>query len=189
MITWLPRDSYVVVHMYITSPSALDVTIYRNDIPTGLHLMTPSALAVTIYSDYIPFGFALDNRKFPSCYYKYIHLMITWLVRDSNVLINMSITYDVNSVICNALRFVLYKNVHNSNWHPPYLIHRQRNSSIQFYNIKKRYVISSLFKLIHVFLTQPLIHHIHYLTLRDRCTLVSLGGLPIRDPAPYQTWT
>ena len=42
---------------------------------------------------------------------------------------------------------------------------------------------------IYIFYTLFLTHHIHLLTLRDRWTLVSWGGSPIRDPAPYQTWT
>ena len=89
-------------------------------------------------------------------------------------------------LLCLTLRSFKYKPVHNSNWHSPFLIQQSTTTSTLLFNIKVRY--PSLFKLIYIFTHSP--HSPHsFSRLRDRWTLVSWGGSPIRDPAPYQTWT
>ena len=89
-------------------------------------------------------------------------------------------------IICFALRSLKYKSVHKSNLHSPFLIQQSSTISTLLFNIKVR--CFSLFKLNNIFTHSP--HSPHSSSrLRDRWNLVSWGGSPIRDPAPYQTWT
>ena len=89
-------------------------------------------------------------------------------------------------ILCLELRCLKYKPVHNSNWHSPFLIQQSTTTSTLLFNIKVRY--PSFFKFIYSFTHSP---HSQHSSSRpgDRWTLVSWGESPIRDPAPYQTWT
>ena len=90
------------------------------------------------------------------------------------------------SILCLALCSFIYNPVHNSNWPSPFVIQQSSTTSTLLFNIKVCY--PTLFKFIYNFTHSP--HSPHLSTrFRDRWTLVSLGGSPIRDPAPYQTWT
>ena len=98
----------------------------------------------------------------------------------------MHIIFVLRLIPCCALRSLKYKRLHNLNWQSPFLIQQSLTTSTLLFNIKVRY--PSLFKLIYIFTHSPHSPHLSS-RLRDRWTLVSWGGSPIRDSAPYQTWT
>ena len=122
--------------------------------------------------------------------------MIMLLTREQHVIdlctfhslefyICMHIICVLRLIICLALRSFKYKPVHNSNWHSPFVIQQSTTSTLLF-NIKVRY--PSLLKFIYNFTHSY--HSPHSSSRpRDRWTLISRGGSPIRDPAPYQTWS
>ena len=123
--------------------------------------------------------------------------MIMLLTREQRVIdlctfpslelyICMHILCVLRLILCLALRSFIYKLVHNSNCHSPFLTQQSTTMTTLLFNIKVRY--PSLFTFIYNFTHSPHSPHLSSRP-RDRWTLVSWGGSPIKDPAPYQTWT